>query len=123
MDKTDLEDLRHSVVQAWNTAGVAEDALSEDAILEALTKRVASLIRYDIDRLFTALYLIDVSEERFDKASILSKGEASACELARAILDREIEKMESRKKYRREQSVDAPFRVEPDAGDAEDGCG
>jgi len=123
MDKTDLEDLRHSVVQAWNTAGVAEDALSEDAILEALTKRVASLIRYDIDRLFTALYLIDVSEERFDKASILSKGEASACELARAILDREIEKMESRKKYRREQSVDAPFRGEPDADDAADGDG
>jgi len=123
MDKTDLEDLRHAVVQAWNTADVAEDALSADAILEALTKRVASLIRHDIDRLFAALYLIDVSEDRFDKANILSTGEAGAGALARAILDREIEKMESRKKYRREQSVDAPFRVEPDTDNAEDGDG
>lgn len=123
MDKTDLEDLQHEVVQTWNTTVVQAGELSEDAILETLAKRVAFLIRHDIDRLFAALYLIDVGEERFERANILSKGEEGARTLARAILDREIEKMKSRKQYRRERSVDAPFRVKPNAGDAGDGEG
>lgn len=120
MDKTDLEDLQHAVVQSWNTARAVEGPISEDAILKALATRVAFLIRHDIDRLFAALYLIDVSEERFEKAKILSTGMEGARALARAILDREIEKMESRKRYRREGSVDAPFRVEPNANSGDE---
>ena len=120
MNRTDLEDLHHAVVQAWNTAWVQAGALSEEAILEALARRVAFLIRHDIDRLFAALYLIDVSEERFDRANIISTGMEGAQALARTIFDREIEKMESRKKYRRERSVDAPFRVEPNANSVDE---
>ncbi len=106
MDKQNLDDLRHALVQSWNVQlGHEPDG---DALLDSLTHRVAFLMKHDYEGLLNGLYLLDISEQKFSYAVEMSNNADKARALAELILDREIEKMESRRHYKRQGSVDVP---------------
>ena len=69
-------------------------------IHQALTKIVAQLLNTDLNKLLTALYRIDVNEQSVKKILATEKPDKISSEIALLILNRELQKIESRKKYR-----------------------
>ena len=94
------DDLRHALVQSWNIK-ILGGGPSREGLLEALAARVLHLMRHDSSRLTSALYLLDVREDRYIEALRAPSEQESARRLAELILDREEEKAVSRAQYAR----------------------
>lgn len=76
---------------------------SENYLMEELEARLTQLISYlldkDFNRLINAMYRIDISEEKFKAALNAPNPEDVAPTIARLIIQRELQKIEIRKKY------------------------
>ncbi len=102
MEDTNLLRVRDAVAQAWNLpTAPGGDLQDRAAILKALAHRVRHMLDHDFDRLLSAMYLLDVSEENFQNALTGGDSKAASETLAEIILKRETEKMESRERYAR----------------------
>jgi hypothetical protein len=102
------DDLRRALVQGWNVE-VPSAGPSREGLLEALAARVLHLMRHDFSRLTSALYLLDVREDRYLEA-LRAPGEQNAARrLAELILEREEEKAISRGKYSRVAVHESPM--------------
>ena len=79
------------------------DKLSEDddyqKILDYLTEEVAHLMEYDFERLLYILYRIDVSEQKVKLATAESGLNEAPRKIAELIIQRQIEKVKTRKEY------------------------
>ncbi len=92
-----LADTRRELVEQWQ---VHPDTDSDwDVLLEALSERILGLLRDNPDRLFGALYVLDISERVTREAMTAPTMTDKALALAKAILDRETQKMATRRKY------------------------
>lgn len=111
METTDLHDLHQSLVRVWNVVPVDSLPVTWDALEDTLTRRVAFLLDHDYGKLINAMYILDVPEERFVAASATPNAARSIADL---ILEREAEKVVTRKQYRRDHSVDVTYREPPD---------
>ena len=111
MERDDLTRLRHALTQTWNFAPAPSQNLTETELIDLLQRKVEFLLKHDYQRLLSGLYILDIAETKMAEANALESAGETARLLAEAILEREIEKMESRKKYRREGSLDVPFDV------------
>ena len=111
MERDDLARLHHGLAQTWNFAPAPSRNLTKTELVDLLQRKVEFLLKHDYERLLSSLYILDIAETELAEAT----AQKSTCETARllaeAILEREIEKMESRKKFRREGSLDVPFEV------------
>ncbi len=112
MDLTDLQDVHRELVQHWGIWPLAEKRIARDAILEELGRRVGFLLKHDFERLMSCMYMIDVSEQRFSEAVKLPQKDRPARAIAELILEREVEKMESRKRYTRTEYTRISVRIE-----------
>ena len=84
----------------------AEEARDDRALLlDAIQERVVDLIHRDFDKLRTALYRLDVPEDRYKAAWNQPGLEAKARAIAELILERETEKAALWVKHAREQRV------------------
>lgn len=92
------EDAWLALTNDWH-APVAHGELKREAALTALEARVRHLLRHGYERLMASLYLLDVPERRVREALAGRDQREAARELAALILDREIEKAESRRRY------------------------
>ena len=72
--------------------------LTYDSLLARLVQIVDHLISKDFNRLLNALYRIDVSEEKL-KSVFAQRPENTSLIIAQMILDRELQKVASRKKH------------------------
>lgn len=70
-----------------------------EELLKQLTHIISYLLDKDMTRLLNGLYRIDVNEEDFKKVLYESEPEKVSEEVARLIIDRELRKVEWRKKY------------------------
>ncbi|MEO9483749.1 MAG: hypothetical protein ABJG47_09905 [Ekhidna sp.] len=70
-----------------------------DRLEQFLIKQVNYLLDHDLNRLLTALYRIDISEEKTKDLLQSSKQGEIATNLARAIIEREKQKVMTRQKY------------------------
>ena len=96
------EDIRPALAKRWGLAPEVSDA----NLISELAHRVAWLMKHDYQRLLNAVYLLDIPERRFNEASSLPTNEATARSLAELIIQRERQKLESRRRYRRDRSTD-----------------
>lgn len=103
MDKAEFEELSIKLDQGWGVSLDRVEVPDRHNLLKALAERVAHLLSHDFNGFLTAMYLLDVSEDRVKAAHTEDLAETSN-NLAEVILTREIEKMESRKKYARKES-------------------
>ena len=69
MDTDTTQQLHDVLVEHWSLP--AETVPTQGALLVALTARVQSLIERTPHKLATAMYTLDVSEEKFEAASNL----------------------------------------------------
>lgn len=65
-----------------------------------LAARVEDLLLHQAPRLWSILYRIDVSEQKIKQAMASCTGQALYETLAQLIIDRQLQKIETRKKYR-----------------------
>lgn len=92
IDKKDFIELSQQL-------GLSDDSLvSEAQIIAALHQRMAYLILYNTDQLFSMLYRLDISEKKI-KLAMQQDGDI-AHHLAVLIFERQIEKIISRKNNR-----------------------
>ena len=75
------------------------DDPSFDRLLSWLTKEVQSLLDRDFASLLNALYRIDVDERRVEEVLAVHDPDTLASQLARLILDRQLLKAQTRRKY------------------------
>lgn len=68
--------------------------------LESLTVFIDNLIKNDFDKLVRLLYRIDVSERKVRSVLAENKGKESSNLIAQLIIEREMEKMETRERFR-----------------------
>ncbi len=78
---------------------IPESELSRETVLKKLSYLVAYLMEKDFSRLLQVLYRIDVSEEKL-KAALAVREQSPSDIIAVMILDRELQKVATRKKYR-----------------------
>ena len=70
-----------------------------DELHNYLTSAIRELLDTDFNRLLNALYRIDVSEQKVSEAINLEAPDKIAATLATMIIDRELQKVVTRKKY------------------------
>ena len=87
-------------VYGWDLASAAP----EGALEEVLAEKVNAMIRRDFGALVQLLYRIDVSEERLRRILNADTGEDAGRIIARLIMDRQWQKIESRRQYRRDDA-------------------
>ena len=73
--------------------------LTQDKAFDFLLKLVENLMTHDFNRLLNSLYRIDVSEEKLKMA--LAESDNPAKTVAQMIWERELQKVETRKRYSR----------------------
>jgi len=76
------------------------DAKHVDELKEKLEKIIAYLLDNDFERLLNAMYRLDISEEKFKRAISGTAGRSVSAEIAELVISREIQKIETRLKYR-----------------------
>lgn len=115
MKSSDLSDLAHALSQGWGI-GLNDRATRED-LLQAIAARVAHFIEHDFEKLLFSMYAIDISEDEFARVMDPADTKGSADAIAELILEREIEKMELRKRYARPDAI-CDQTGEGDAGES-----
>jgi GGDEF domain-containing protein len=82
----------------FETDNLADSDL--DILLLQVTRIVQQLLRTDLNRLLHILYRIDVEEHAVKQAMLASSEEDIADQIARLIIKRELQKAQTRFKYR-----------------------
>lgn len=113
MDEScDLEDVHRALVQQWGIWPVGRERLAREALIEELGRRVGFLLRHDLDRLISAMYILDVPETKFAEAVQRPAHEQPEKLLAEIILEREVEKMQTRRRYASASRTEISVRIE-----------
>lgn len=94
------ETLLPDTIQSLQKYVELESQASYEALLEALTSAVMHLLLHDMEKLLNILYRIDVNEPKVKAAFAQNNPKLIAPTIARLILERELQKAESRRKYR-----------------------
>lgn len=104
MQSDDFDLIRETqavLVQSWHVqpVSVRPEDLTWQLLREELAERILDLLKYKPNKLLTALYVLDISERRYAQAMEQPTMDDRAWDLAQAILERESQKIESRKRY------------------------
>ncbi|MCE7994559.1 MAG: hypothetical protein HEP71_21450 [Roseivirga sp.] len=78
---------------------INEAELSHEALLKKLIHIVSFLLEKDFGKLLQVLYRIDIPEDKL-KAALAADQTEPALLISQMILDREMQKVETRKRYR-----------------------
>jgi hypothetical protein len=78
-----------------------------EALEALLADKVNTLIQENFDQLLQLLYRIDISEQRLRRLLLENEGEDAGKIIARLIVQRQWEKIESRRKYRQDTDAGA----------------
>lgn len=89
-------------------------SLSLDELTHLLAERIAFLLERQPERFMAVLYRIDVSEKRVQEIFKTSGHQDVALDLARLVMDRQLDKIRTREKYR-QVSGDDPATFEESA--------
>lgn len=74
--------------------------LSEDQLLDIIADRVAWFLENDKDLLLSYLYRLDIEEKLIDKALSLQEIDPAHIAIAKLILLRQKQRVDSKKKYK-----------------------
>ena len=118
MNSLDNPDNRESLIRDLNAAyGLALTAsISPEELENLLADTLNTLIRDDFHSLVGLLYRIDVNESRLRHLLQANPGTDAGKIIARLIIDRQLQKIESRKKYRR-HAADGDGQPNNDGGE------
>lgn len=92
----------------WGVSAPSGDTPTSDweTVRAALEERILELLRRNPQKLATAMYLLDIQERRFAEAMDQPTMEDRAHALSCVVMERESEKIRTRWKYSRPDSLD-----------------
>ena len=98
----DVQDISGLVVSDFNLEDKRDSLISND--FEEFREKLQDLINYlldhDFERLLNAMYRLDINEDKFRKALGNQQSENIARDIAELVIDREMQKVITRRKYR-----------------------
>jgi hypothetical protein len=94
------ESLLPDTIQSIQKYMEMESTPTYENVLEVLTSSVMYLLLNDMEKLLNILYRIDVNEPKVKAAFAQNNPKLIAPTIAQLILDRELQKAESRRKYK-----------------------
>jgi len=75
------------------------EVISEEQLLQRLSFFINDLIQNDIQNLVTILYKVDVNENKLKQLLLENAGEDTALIIAALIIERQLQKIETRKQF------------------------
>lgn len=99
MEEIKIGELEQAVVPLVEEDGAVARFDSKAALRQWLVEQITWLVDRDFERLLRILYLIDVSEQKVRRLIQDNEGEDAAGIIADLILERQVQKIISRKKY------------------------
>jgi hypothetical protein len=87
----------HEIYEDLQLAKVGES--SNDELLNHIEERVQHFLQYDRGLLLSYMYRLDIEENTIEKALMDQNEEPISLTLAKLILERQIKRMETKKKY------------------------
>ncbi len=104
MDTEQFNQLQTELAKTWQLdTNEFNPLLTSDDLFNCLKERVEYLLKYNMEKLLSAMYRLDISERKFDEAMNLSGVQNIAHALTQAIFDRELLRIETRRKYTEDQ--------------------
>jgi hypothetical protein len=88
------------------------EILERDELHHRLKTYILELLEFNFDRLTQLMYRHDVAENKFHAALDSGNLEEQASKLADAVIERELEKIETRKAYRNNQAGSSPDLID-----------
>ena len=105
MDEVTLAQQSYQLIQKdfglEENTEIEEAKIAFDWLEDYLTKKVNYLLDHDFNLLLNALYRIDISDDQTKELIHLSEAREVARNIARAIIEREKQKVITRAQYRR----------------------
>jgi hypothetical protein len=98
MDPTIETETYHLITKDFQLPEVTENFSEEKAIV-ILSKAISQLMDRDLERLLQICYRIDLSENKLKQILHESEPEYMAADLAKALWERQKQKVEIRRKY------------------------
>jgi len=83
------------------------DFISEEDLERALSAVIHRMIDHDLEKLFSILYRLDVNEQKVHAALRKNNDIAPHIAIAKLIIKRHKEKLESRLKYKQDEDDDS----------------
>lgn len=107
---------RDVLTEQWSVAPptVADAELNWELLLDALAERIEVLLEDHPRKLLTALYVLDISERRFKEDMTAPTPRARARALAQTILERETQKILTRRQYAGPGRIGIPNASQPE---------
>jgi hypothetical protein len=99
MKKSDLEEAALLTSQQLHLAE-PDQGIDAEEIKRWLMHQLADKLQNDLEGLFQALYRIDIPEEQFKRLLIEAPPDNFIEQLANAIMERQLQKIYFRKKYK-----------------------
>ena len=104
-----IEDLNRvygwDLTAAGTARGLSEGVSMEGVLEDLLAEKINSMIQRDFGALVQLLYRIDVSEDRLRRILNADTGEDAGRIIARLIMERQWQKIESRRRFRQEDAA------------------
>ena len=97
-EQGDLLELTATLARNWDIE--CQEGAVWAELKAALMGRLKELIAHDFERLVQAMYRMDVQESKFAAAMACSSVNEQAAALAEIVLERELQRLAFRKKYR-----------------------
>ena len=82
------------------------DSLTYEQLHENLTAEINHLINHDFEKLVFYLYRIDVHEDKMRHLLQQKEGENAAGLIADLIIERQLQKIESRRRFKNDETID-----------------
>ena len=89
--------LQHQIIAATGTEMLVQETI--EAFKQKLAAFIHELINHDFEKLVSILYRLDISEQKLKILLAEKTGTDAGLLIAEAIVERQMEKMISRKKY------------------------
>ncbi|MFA6261657.1 MAG: hypothetical protein WC760_09325 [Bacteroidia bacterium] len=99
MNDSDIQSSASSLARLLNDESI-QSFPSREALEQWLTERIIHFLLHDMEKLLHLLYRIDVQEKKVKEAFAQNNPKLIAPMLAKLIMDREEQKIETRKKFR-----------------------
>lgn len=102
--------MSNELIRLINTeldTNISESTLQE-SILNTLAAHINDLINNDFEKLVYYLYRIDINEKRLKEILQSAPQQNAGVIIANMIIERQIQKIESRKKYHKDNTTDSP---------------
>ena len=105
INKEEINGITNIISNEFSVSGInavisAEDLETLEQLREYITNKISELMDNNFDKLINTLYRIDVNEDKLQLAFMDKNKEKLPESIANLIIERQLQKIEMRKKYK-----------------------